>query len=85
MLLFGDKVTMKRRVRHSQVQGVVTSVCLNEIDGTVQYDIAPNNGATHLNISEFELVKSAGDDLTRVQRKETDMRNLHLLTAKHKV
>ena len=84
VLLFGDKVTMKRRVRHSQVQGVVTCVYFNEVDGTVQYDITPSNGANHLNVSEFELVKSAGGDLTRVQRKETDMRNLDLLTAKNK-
>ena len=58
---------MKRRVRYSQVQGVVTSVYFDEIDGTVKYNITPNNGTTHLNVSEFELVKSARDDLSRAK------------------
>ena len=70
MLQFGDKDTVKIRVRHSQVQGVVSSVYfdkIDEIDGTVKYNITPNNGTTHLNVSEFELVKSARDDLSRAK------------------
>ena len=73
MLQFGDKVTIKRRVRNSQVKGVVTSVYFDEIDGAVKYDIAPTNGATHLKDSEFKLVKSAGDDFSRAKQKESDM------------
>ena len=85
VLKFGDKVTMKRRVRHSQVKGVVNSLYFDEIDGIVKYDVTPNNGATYLEVSEFELVKSTRDDFSRAKQKESDVKNLDSLTTKKKV
>ena len=48
ILVFGDKVTMKRRVGCSQVKGFITGVYVHKLDGTMKYDVTPNEGACHL-------------------------------------
>ena len=68
VLNFGDRVTMKRRVVHYQVKGVVTGVHVNVFDGTIKYDVTPDQGQPHHGISKFELVKSSdGRHATKTQ------------------
>ena len=75
VLTFGDKVTLKRRVGRHQVKGVITAVHVNDFDDTVTYDVVPTQGATHMGVSEFDLVKSA--EGTRAFQNSTDINNLN--------
>ena len=65
LLVFGEKITMKRRGGCNQVKGVVTCVYQNYLDGSIQCDIISTQGASHLKISELDVVKSAGDTYSR--------------------
>ena len=76
-LVFGEKSTMKRRIGRNQVKGVVTCMYQNHSDGSIQYDIAPTQGASHLRVSEFDVVKSAGDTYSRATQKDIDQANLN--------
>ena len=83
ILNFGAMVTMNRRVGRHQVKGVLTGVHVNELDGTVKYDVAPSRGVVHTGISEFDLVKSA--EGTRASQNTIDLSNLNANTEKKRV
>lgn len=50
---------MESRVGYTQVKDIVTWLHYNYIYWAFQYDVACTQGATHFNLSEFDLVKSA--------------------------
>ena len=79
ILNFGAMVTMNRRVGRHQVKGVL-GVHVNELDGTVKYDVAPSQGAVHTGISEFDLVKSA--EGRRASQNIIDLNNLNANTER---
>ena len=59
ILNFGSMVTMDIRVGCHQENGVLMRVRVNELNGTVKYDVEPIQGAAHAGILEFDLAKSA--------------------------
>ena len=53
---------------------------MNELDGTLKYDIAPSQGAVHTNILEFDLVKLA--EGRRTSQNIIDLNNLNANTER---
>ena len=68
---------MKRRVRRSNMKGVITAVHLNNCNGTVSYDITPSQGVPHIDVSEFDIVKSASATLRRATQSEINTCDLN--------
>ena len=73
ILNVGAMVAMSRRVYIYQVKWVLTCVHVIELDGKVKYDVMPSQGASHAEIPEFDLVKSA--EWTRSSQNSIDLNN----------